>query len=161
MAGRSQYLVRQEGLEPPTYCLEGSCSIHMSYWRMFGAGDGNRTRVSSLEGWCSTIELHPQAVAHQPFHSSTSLVPCQVFLSVFFIIFRAGQCAHVVRPLAMFQCLTSSPWRFSGRFRGPRHVHDAHFPGCWRMGQPFPGQMSDGRSSPGFAAWSYPAPPLG
>ena len=27
---------------------------------VFGAGDGNRTRVSSLEGWCSTIELHPQ-----------------------------------------------------------------------------------------------------
>ena len=26
-----------------------------------GAGDGNRTRVSSLEGWCSTIELHPQS----------------------------------------------------------------------------------------------------
>ena len=24
----------QEGLEPPTYCLEGSCSIQMSYWRM-------------------------------------------------------------------------------------------------------------------------------
>ncbi len=23
-----------------------------------GAGDGNRTRVISLEGWCSTIELH-------------------------------------------------------------------------------------------------------
>ena len=23
-----------------------------------GAGDGNRTRVTSLEGWCSTIELH-------------------------------------------------------------------------------------------------------
>ena len=26
----------------------------------YGAGDGNRTRVTSLEGWCSTIELHPQ-----------------------------------------------------------------------------------------------------
>ena len=26
-------LVRQKGLEPPTYCLEGSCSIRMSYWR--------------------------------------------------------------------------------------------------------------------------------
>ncbi len=26
----------------------------------YGAGDGNRTRVSSLEGWCSTIELHPR-----------------------------------------------------------------------------------------------------
>ena len=25
-----------------------------------GAGDGNRTHVASLEGWRSTIELHPQ-----------------------------------------------------------------------------------------------------
>ena len=24
-----------------------------------GAGDGNRTHASSLEGWSSTIELHP------------------------------------------------------------------------------------------------------
>src|ERR1700733_5118864 len=24
-----------------------------------GAGDGNRTRITSLEGWGSTIELHP------------------------------------------------------------------------------------------------------
>ncbi len=24
-----------------------------------GAGDGNRTRMASLEGWSSTIELHP------------------------------------------------------------------------------------------------------
>ena len=27
--------------------------------RVLKAGDGNRTHVSSLEGWCSTIELHP------------------------------------------------------------------------------------------------------
>ena len=27
-----------------------------------GAGDGNRTRIASLEGWSSTIELHPQQV---------------------------------------------------------------------------------------------------
>ena len=27
------------------------------------AGDGNRTHVSSLEGWCSTIELHPHICA--------------------------------------------------------------------------------------------------
>ena len=26
-----------------------------------GAGDGNRTRIASLEGWSSTIELHPRA----------------------------------------------------------------------------------------------------
>lgn len=23
----------QEGLEPPTYCLEGNCSIQLSYWQ--------------------------------------------------------------------------------------------------------------------------------
>ena len=29
----------------------------------FGAGDGNRTHVISLEGWSSTIELHPHSGA--------------------------------------------------------------------------------------------------
>ncbi len=39
---------------------EGRCSIRLSYRLMLQkAGDGNRTHVSSLEGWCSTIELHP------------------------------------------------------------------------------------------------------
>ena len=28
-------VVRQEGLEPPAYCLEGSCSIQLSYWRIY------------------------------------------------------------------------------------------------------------------------------
>jgi hypothetical protein len=30
------------------------------YWSTCGAGDGNRTRMTSLEGWSSTIELRPQ-----------------------------------------------------------------------------------------------------
>ena len=29
-----------------------------------GAGEGNRTLVFSLEGCCSTIELHPQCAAY-------------------------------------------------------------------------------------------------
>ena len=55
------HMARQKGLEPLTYCLEGSCSIQLSYWRRIknGAGDGNRTHATSLEGWSSTIELHP------------------------------------------------------------------------------------------------------
>ena len=28
-------MVRQKGFEPPAYCLEGSCSIRLSYWRTF------------------------------------------------------------------------------------------------------------------------------
>ena len=54
-------LARLKGLEPLTHCLEGSCSIRLSYKRIQknGAGDGNRTHTTSLEGWDSTIELHP------------------------------------------------------------------------------------------------------
>ena len=54
-----------KGFEPPTHGLEGRCSIQLSYRLtviiITKAGDGNRTHVSSLEGWCSTIELHPQS----------------------------------------------------------------------------------------------------
>ena len=57
------HMARQKGLEPLTYCLEGSCSIQLSYQRI-GAGDGNRTHTTSLEGWDSTIELHPRYNAH-------------------------------------------------------------------------------------------------
>ena len=32
---KATLLARQEGLEPPTYCLEGSCSIQLSYWRIW------------------------------------------------------------------------------------------------------------------------------
>ena len=30
----SKKVARQKGLEPLTYCLEGSCSIQLSYWRI-------------------------------------------------------------------------------------------------------------------------------
>ena len=49
--------------ELPTHGLEGRCSILLSYRLIFGAGDGNRTHVASLEGWNSTIELHPHSGA--------------------------------------------------------------------------------------------------
>ena len=35
------------GTRTPDLLLEGSCSIQLSYWRMW-AGDGDRTRATSL-----------------------------------------------------------------------------------------------------------------
>ena len=41
-------MARPGGLEPPTYRLEGGCSILLSYGRKYGAGDGIRTRDIQL-----------------------------------------------------------------------------------------------------------------
>ena len=52
-----------------------------------GAGDGNRTHAASLEGWNSTIELHPHW--HIMLINSTKiLLVCQSFLSNFYKIFK-------------------------------------------------------------------------
>ncbi len=54
-----------------------------------GAGDGNRTHTTSLEGWDSTIELHP--------HFGTKAILSQDFLNVNrnienFIFYIKGRC---------------------------------------------------------------------
>ena len=51
--------------------------------RQAGAGDGNRTHVSSLEGWCSTIELHPHGLFSLEIISYRKAA-CQPFFSSFF-----------------------------------------------------------------------------
>ena len=43
-----------------------------------GAGEGNRTLVVSLEGFCSTIELHPL----EPFDPSSARRPRQARLNL-------------------------------------------------------------------------------
>ena len=41
-------MARQKGLEPLTYCLEGSCSILLSYWRKSSQNNGME-RVMGIE----------------------------------------------------------------------------------------------------------------
>ena len=57
-------MARLQGFEPRAHGLEGRCSILLSYRRMIklinGAGEGNRTLATGLEGQGSTTELHPQ-----------------------------------------------------------------------------------------------------
>ncbi len=61
--------------ELPTSPLPRECSTPELHGRVFvfkhpktgdGAGEGNRTLTVSLEGFCSTIELHPQVVRLNP-----------------------------------------------------------------------------------------------
>ncbi len=61
-----------------------------------GAGDGNRTHATSLEGWSSTIELHPQLkymVGKTGFEPATpwSQTRCSTKLSHFRIIGVPGE----------------------------------------------------------------------
>src|SRR5882757_3235649 len=51
-------VTRQEGIEPPTYGLEGRCSIRLSYWREPDPRNrGERIRTSD--------PLHPRQVRYQ------------------------------------------------------------------------------------------------
>ena len=65
---RRKELVRQKGLEPLAYCLEGSCSIQLSYWRV----SVKLERVTGIEpaspAWKAgalAIVLHPRAPSTQ------------------------------------------------------------------------------------------------
>jgi hypothetical protein len=56
--------------EPPPGAHNQRSASHLP-GRMCGAGDGNRTRMASLEGWGSAIELRP----HAPQRRSGPSVP--------------------------------------------------------------------------------------
>ena len=88
-------MVRQEGFEPPAYCLEGSCSIQLSYWRKLnGAGDGNRTRIPSLEGWCPSHCATPACALRknrQLCYNSISVPFCQRFFRIFLHFFMLSE----------------------------------------------------------------------
>lgn len=51
MTDLRERLARQKGLEPLAYCLEGSCSIQLSYWRVCeGLFPGPQNRENRKHG---------------------------------------------------------------------------------------------------------------
>ena len=84
-----------KGFEPPTYCLEGSCSIQLSYWRMQQKTQNAPSivfmeRVMGIEptptAWKAVVLaviLHPQVLS--PF--SHKILPYQLpLVKRFFLI---------------------------------------------------------------------------
>ena len=63
-------MVRQKGFEPPAYCLEGSCSILLSYWRKWMEQvTGIEPASPAWKAGALAIVLHP----HAPSAKSSAL----------------------------------------------------------------------------------------
>ena len=61
------------------------------------AGEGNRTLVFSLEGYCSTIELHPQRI-QSPTPELTTDIDQQSRLAEFRYAFDPGTPLNTIHP---------------------------------------------------------------
>ena len=66
-------MARQKGFEPLAYCLEGSCSIQLSYWRIL-------ERVTRIELASPAWKAGALAIVLHPLVSSLFTLPQQIYL---------------------------------------------------------------------------------
>ena len=66
-------MARQKGFEPLAYCLEGSCSIQLSYWRIL-------ERVTRIELASPAWKAGALAIVLHPLVSSLFTLPQQFYL---------------------------------------------------------------------------------
>ena len=94
-------MARQKGLEPLAYCLEGSCSIHLSYWRIYPAFSleramGIEPTSPAWKAGALAVVLHPRvpadlhtaqvegsSVSSRPTDGTTYFLLCQMFFAIF------------------------------------------------------------------------------
>ena len=75
MTDLRESLARQKGLEPLAYCLEGSCSIRLSYWREFWMEQVTRIELASPAWKAGAL-----AIVLHPLVSSLFTLPQQFYL---------------------------------------------------------------------------------
>ena len=66
-------MARQKGLEPLTHCLEGSCSIQLSYKRILERVMGIEPTQPAWKAGILTIELHPHTNARIYYHKQAEM----------------------------------------------------------------------------------------
>ena len=115
-------LVRQKGLEPLAYCLEGSCSIQLSYWRV----SVKLERVTGIEpaspAWKAgalAIVLHLHAPSAK-IVSSVIIASVSRFVNVFSEFFCTFLC-YLSRA-----CKSLAPSALSGRANAPHSRSGCH-----------------------------------
>ena len=67
-------------------------AARLSSLLLIGAGDGNRTHAASLEGWNSTIELHPRFTVPNDYSKTQGALSNH--FCVYFLFFRKFSAAH-------------------------------------------------------------------
>ena len=73
---------------------------------IFGAGDGNRTHTTSLEGWGSTTELHPQMCCSQRGLSYHTHPPMSSkFLRFLKFLFFYRSCRFLLKYLFLYDII--------------------------------------------------------
>ena len=65
-------MARQKGFEPLACCLEGSCSIQLSYWRILERVTRIELASPAWKAGALAIVLHPHAGPGGPFSPSQS-----------------------------------------------------------------------------------------
>ncbi len=97
----------------PKWCMFDSAVRACSEPSHAGAGDGNRTRTASLEGWNSTIELHPQnqrliIVSHRWIHVKRFLIFLPLFRQMHLCIAFYRRVIFFKHPSALSAANTSA-----------------------------------------------------
>ena len=106
-------MARQEGLEPPTYCLEGSCSIQLSYWRISmervtGIGPAYPAWKAGVLPLNYTRKSLPLAVSARAFYHRAPELSTEIFQNPgnFFVNYvchrTVGAFTHVFIPIGDF-----------------------------------------------------------
>ena len=145
---RGKELVRQKGLEPLAYCLEGSCSIRLSYWRILERVTRIELASPAWKAGALAIVLHPRtgpfarstAANRQLANNNMKLQICQYLFPVFAKFFQlksGGGEGHPSRrhrtspppTVASTRTVSSSS---GGRTAGSRSrtIRSARFPGA-------------------------------